>query len=56
MSGQADEWLKVGESYTRMAMATSVKTHPVEKTALAMTAIAVLLLHHAKREEQDGPG
>lgn len=56
MNNQAGEWLKVGESYTRMAMSTSVKTHPVEKTALAMTAIAVLLLHHAKREEQNGQG
>jgi hypothetical protein len=47
------EWLRVGENYTRMAMSTSGMAHPVEKVGFAMTAIAVLLLHHEKREELD---
>ena len=46
------EWLRVGESYARMAMGTSAAKHPVRKLALACTAIAVLLLRQAKREEQ----
>ena len=44
-----NEWLRVGEEYTRKAMSTPARTQVKEKTAFALVAIAALLMSQETR-------
>lgn len=43
-----NEWLRVGEEYTRKAMSTPAATQATEKIAYALVGIAALLMSQAK--------